>query len=332
MVTRETPAKPRATRRRLTRGATSDGEDTTEPVSEPVVVKRTTRRLSVVTLEPETDTPAVTQTASHQNTVRRLPCDCCARQLPLWSHTYGAADWTQRGCIQKSKPSVEWCLARPNPESCATVLYSLRCTLLLCQVAHPPTSNAHISGYHDDEKEDEKEAHEEKPAVSERIRATAAHVGEQVHDTAAHVGERVSSVINKTGLNWRTVRCSRLAHHYKQWHASRQFPLLPVMMACYCPRTVVAVACEQITGVASAGLMWHVVSAVQLATLLTLAVLTSWLTSRMAQPDLTKRQLSGISKSIDQANSRYTKLVKELEDAQGQVQATEDRCARSVCL
>lgn len=73
-------------------------------------------------------------------------------------------------------------------------------------------------------------------------------------------------------------------------------------------------------------------STAQLATLLTLAVLTSWLTSRMAQPDLTKRQLSGIFKSIDQANSRYTKLVKELEDAQGQVQATEDRCVHSAHL
>lgn len=85
-------------------------------------------------------------------------------------------------------------------------MYSPRCTFAVVprQVAHPPTSNAHISGYNDEQKEH----HEEKPAVSERIRATAAHVGEQVHDTAAHVGDRVSSAINKTGLNWRTVRCS----------------------------------------------------------------------------------------------------------------------------
>ena len=67
-------------------------------------------------------------------------------------------------------------------------------------------------------------------------------------------------------------------------------------------------------------------AAPQLATLLTLAVLTSWLTSRLAQPDLTKRQLSGILTSINQADTRYSKLVKELEGAQGQVQAAEDRC------
>ena len=67
MVTRDTPAKPRSTRRRQTRGATSDGEDTTEPISEPVVVRTSRRRVSVTTLEPE---PAITETASHQNHVR----------------------------------------------------------------------------------------------------------------------------------------------------------------------------------------------------------------------------------------------------------------------
>ena len=70
----------------------------------------------------------------------------------------------------------------------------------MAQVTHPPTSNAHLSSYHDDDKEDghEEKEDEGKPAVSERIRATAAHVGEQVHNT-------VTSAIDRTGLNWRTV-------------------------------------------------------------------------------------------------------------------------------
>lgn len=58
-----------------------------------------------------------------------------------------------------------------------------------------------------------------------------------------------------------------------------------------------------------------------------LVVLTSWLTSRFAQPDLTKRQLSAIITSIEQADRRYNALVKELDSAQGQVHNTEDRCA-----
>ena len=65
----------------------------------------------------------------------------------------------------------------------------------------------------------------------------------------------------------------------------------------------------------------------QVLPLLLLAMLTSWLTSRMAQPDLTKRQLSGILTSINQADGRYKSLLRELENAQGQVKATEDRCA-----
>ena len=65
----------------------------------------------------------------------------------------------------------------------------------------------------------------------------------------------------------------------------------------------------------------------QLLPLLLLTMLTSYLTSRMAQPDLTKRQLSGILTSINQAHGRYNSLLHELENAQGQVKATEDRCA-----
>jgi hypothetical protein len=68
----------------------------------------------------------------------------------------------------------------------------------VAQVAHPPTSTAHLSSYHDEDGHEEQE-HEEKPAVSERIRATAAHVGEKMHNT-------VTSAIDRTGLNWRTVR------------------------------------------------------------------------------------------------------------------------------
>ena len=84
MVTRETPTKARATRRRQTRGAASDGEDTTEPVAEPVVVKRTTRRVSVTTVEPDTDAPAVTETASYQNHVRCLLSVVLPWQVSLW--------------------------------------------------------------------------------------------------------------------------------------------------------------------------------------------------------------------------------------------------------
>ena len=65
----------------------------------------------------------------------------------------------------------------------------------------------------------------------------------------------------------------------------------------------------------------------QLLPLLLLTMLTSYLTSRLAQPDLTKRQLSGILTSINQAHGRYNSLLHELENAQGQVKATEDRCA-----
>lgn len=67
-------------------------------------------------------------------------------------------------------------------------------------------------------------------------------------------------------------------------------------------------------------------SHVQVLPLLLLTMLTSYLTSRLAQPDLTKRQLSGILSSIDQAHGRYNSLLRELENAQGQVKATEDRC------
>jgi hypothetical protein len=56
-----------------------------------------------------------------------------------------------------------------------------------------------------------------------------------------------------------------------------------------------------------------------------LAALISWLTSRIAQPDLTKRQLAAIMTSIEQADQRYSVLMRELEAAQQQVHATEDR-------
>ena len=63
----------------------------------------------------------------------------------------------------------------------------------------------------------------------------------------------------------------------------------------------------------------------QLAGLLLLSVMTSWLTSRFSQPDLTKRQLSAIITSVEQADRRYNALVKALDSAQGQVHTTEDR-------
>ena len=53
--------------------------------------------------------------------------------------------------------------------------------------------NGNYQHEHDDEVE-----HEEKPAVSERIKAAATHMQEQVHDT-------VSSALHKAGLNWKTV-------------------------------------------------------------------------------------------------------------------------------
>lgn len=45
----------------------------------------------------------------------------------------------------------------------------------------------------------------------------------------------------------------------------------------------------------------------------------------MAQPDLTKRQLSAILTSIEQADQRYSALVKELEAARDQVRTAEER-------
>lgn len=63
----------------------------------------------------------------------------------------------------------------------------------------------------------------------------------------------------------------------------------------------------------------------QLAGLLLTTALISYLVSRMAQPDLTKRQLSAIMTSIEQADQRYNALVKELEAAREQVRTAEDR-------
>ena len=70
MSPKETPANIRTTRRRQTRGAGASDEEPTEPVSEPLVVRKSTRRISVTMLEPEEAAPAITETASHQNHVR----------------------------------------------------------------------------------------------------------------------------------------------------------------------------------------------------------------------------------------------------------------------
>lgn len=57
-------------------------------------------------------------------------------------------------------------------------------------------SAAQNGGYQHEEN-DETE-HEEKPAVSERIKAAATHVQEQVHDT-------VSSALHKAAPYWKSV-------------------------------------------------------------------------------------------------------------------------------
>jgi len=54
----------------------------------------------------------------------------------------------------------------------------------------------------------------------------------------------------------------------------------------------------------------------QLGSLLLLAVLTSWLTSRLAQPDPTKQNMSALRSSMDQADKRYSSLLKKLQNAE----------------
>ena len=54
----------------------------------------------------------------------------------------------------------------------------------------------------------------------------------------------------------------------------------------------------------------------QLGTLLLLAVLTSWLTSRLAQQDPTKQNIAGLRSSMEQADKRYSSLMKKLQDAE----------------
>lgn len=62
----------------------------------------------------------------------------------------------------------------------------------------------------------------------------------------------------------------------------------------------------------------------QLATLLLLAALTSWLTSRLVQPDLTQQKVSSLRSSMEQADQRYSSLMKKL-------QAAEERSALYSC-
>lgn len=141
------------------------------------------------------------------------------------------------------------------------------------------------------------EEQEAKPQLSERLKHAAAHVGEQVQDT-------VSSAWNHAKPNWQTV-----------------------------PALVFAVSRFLLHAV-SGGMMKLMLTTgcLQLAGLLLLSILTSWLTSRFSQPDLTKRQLSAIITSVEQADRRYNALVKALDSAQGQVHTTEDRFVGKTAL
>ena len=54
----------------------------------------------------------------------------------------------------------------------------------------------------------------------------------------------------------------------------------------------------------------------QLGTLLLLTVLTSSLTSRLLQPDLTKQKTSTLRSSMKQADQRYSSVMKKLQAAE----------------
>ena len=54
----------------------------------------------------------------------------------------------------------------------------------------------------------------------------------------------------------------------------------------------------------------------QLGTVLLLAMLTSWLTSRLAQPNPAKQSMTALRSSMDQADKRYSSLLKKLQDAE----------------
>ena len=54
----------------------------------------------------------------------------------------------------------------------------------------------------------------------------------------------------------------------------------------------------------------------QLGALLLLAVLTSALTSRLLQPELTKQKTSALRSSMEQADQRYSSFLKKLQAAE----------------
>ena len=117
--------------------------------------------------------------------------------------------------------------------------------------------------------------------------------------------------MDKAGLSWptvgRPVAKTPLPLHLpacRHLHLIAIFPLL-------------LLACMFSSAVRSAKLS-HCDSyrCLQLGTLLLLTVLTSALTSRLLQPDLTKQKTSTLRSSMEQADQRYSSVMKKLQAAE----------------
>ena len=130
-------------------------------------------------------------------------------------------------------------------------------------------------------------------------------MGSQIQDT-------LSSAVDKAGLSWPTVgrpvamsplslpspACTTL---------SLETMILPLsFLSCMLPFAVRS-------GKAVNG---DTHQCLQLGTLLLLAVLTSALTSRLLQPDLTKQKTSALRSSMEQADQRYSSFLKKLQAAE----------------
>ena len=141
-------------------------------------------------------------------------------------------------------------------------------------------------------------------AASEKVQATAGRVGSQIQDT-------LSSAVDKAGLSWPTVgRPTAKIPFYICLHAHlpssiQEFHNCHSCLVCFlplveAPDSMVADTCQ----------------CLQLGTLLLLAVLTSALTSRLLQPDLTKQKTSALRSSMEQADQRYSSFLKKLQAAE----------------
>ena len=121
--------------------------------------------------------------------------------------------------------------------------------------------------------------------------------------------------MDKAGLSWRTVRFK----HSEYITAANDSTRL-ILPQTVCARTSgLNVTPRRRCGASMMKLIWGRKCrgltrrcALQLGTVLLLAMLTSLLTSRLAQPNPGKQSMS----SIDQVEKRYSSLMKKLQDAE----------------